>query len=68
MNQEEHVPQARPPAAPWTLKKLQFRSSNAWEFAESSGNLPAMASSLGGLGKAAATQRWQVNLRGDMRE
>jgi hypothetical protein len=23
---------------------------------------------LGGLGKAAATQRWQVNLRGDMRE
>jgi hypothetical protein len=29
---------------PWTLKKLQFRSSNAWEFAESCGNLLGMAS------------------------
>lgn len=46
MNQEEQVPSSENPQRhPWTLKKLQFRSSNAWEFAESFGNLPAMASS-----------------------
>ena len=30
MNQED-MPQARPQRHPWTLKKLQFRSSNAWD-------------------------------------
>jgi hypothetical protein len=45
MNQQEQVPQARPPAAPVDAEETPIKKLERLGFAESSGNLPAMASS-----------------------